>query len=136
MNKFISKALSVVPLILIVLAPIWMQNSASAQCVGSQSKCSACAGLSTLGSSQDCTNGGNKVNSLIQTAVNIMSYIVGAAAIIMIIISGIKFITAGGEASNVASAKNTLIWALAGVFIVALAQVILHLTLNTAVNLK
>jgi len=55
-----------------------------------------------------------------------LSVIVGVAAVIMIILSGLRYITSGGDASKVGAAKSSLIYALIGLVIVALAQVIVH----------
>lgn len=63
--------------------------------------------------------------------VTIFSYIVGVVSIIMIIYGGFRYITSGGESSNVSSAKNTIIYALIGLIIVALAQALVHWVLNT-----
>jgi hypothetical protein len=56
--------------------------------------------------------------------------IVGIMSVIMLIISGIRFVTAGGDSNHVASAKNTLIYALVGLVIVAFAQIIVKLVLT------
>jgi uncharacterized membrane protein YuzA (DUF378 family) len=56
--------------------------------------------------------------------------IVGMAAVIMIIVAGLKFVTANGDSSRVASARNTLIYALIGIAIAALAQVLVHFVLS------
>jgi len=52
--------------------------------------------------------------------------------VIMIIVGGFRYITSGGESGNVSGAKNTLIYAIVGLVIVALAQIIVHYVLNTA----
>ncbi len=44
----------------------------------------------------------------------------------MIIIGGLKYITSAGESSNVTSAKNTIMYAIIGLVIVALAQFIVR----------
>jgi hypothetical protein len=76
------------------------------------------------------TAGGvDKVNSLITTAVNIFSIIVGIVAVIMIIIGGLKYITSSGDSSNISSAKNTIIYAVIGLVVVALAQFIVKFVL-------
>ena len=64
--------------------------------------------------------------------VNIFSVIVGIIAVLMIIFGGFKYITSGGDSGNVSGAKNTLIYAIVGLIIVALAQFIVHFVLNTA----
>ena len=52
----------------------------------------------------------------------------------MIIVGGLRYITSGGESSNISGAKTTIIYALVGLVIVALAQFIVHFVLNKAVN--
>jgi hypothetical protein len=92
----------------------------------------ACGALSQLNKNQDCDNGAADVGGVLATIVNIISFIAGAIAVIMIVLAGFKFITSGGDANRVASAKNSLIYALIGIVVVALAQAIIHFALNNA----
>lgn len=96
----------------------------------------ACAGLNTLDSGSTSTNCGNSgekaVGNLIGTIVDILSWVVGIAAVIMIIIAGFGFITAGGESSKITSARHTLIYALVGLLIVAAAQFLVHFAVHTS----
>ena len=71
-------------------------------------------------------------NNLIKKIVDLFSLIVGAVSIIMIIYGGFKYITSGGNDSNVGTAKNTILYALIGLVIVALAQVIVRFVLSKA----
>ena len=89
----------------------------------------AAGGSGGCGSNTGITSG---ITSLATKAVNILSVIVGVVAIIMIIFGGFKYITSGGESGNVSGAKNTLIYAIVGLVIVALAQIIVHWVLNSA----
>lgn len=84
------------------------------------------------GSATDCTADGPGANltRIIMTIINIISVIVGAVAVIMIIIGGFRYVTSGGNDSSVASAKNTILYALIGLIIVALAQVIVRFVLT------
>jgi uncharacterized membrane protein YuzA (DUF378 family) len=93
----------------------------------------ACAGDNTAkgqvqkgigATGDDCNTSG--VTSLISTVVKILSIIVGIAAIIMIIVSGMKFITSGGDSGKVASARSSLLYALIGLAIAALAQFLVN----------
>lgn len=100
-----------------------------------------CQGLNEAASGSNstsgCTTGTNPKDSLKDLAsqvVNIFSIVVGVVAVIMIIVGGFKYITSGGESSNVSGAKNTLIYAIVGLVIVAIAQFIVHYVLNTAAN--
>ncbi len=94
----------------------------------------ACAGLTQVGNGQDCTSKGSGVTNVIKAAVTILSIIAGAAAIIMIIVGGLKYITSGGDSNAVSSAKSTLIYALIGVAVAAIAQFLVHFVLTTSNN--
>lgn len=95
-------------------------------------KSDACSGLDQIDSSQGCGNGEAGINGVVSSIVNILSYIVGIVAVIMIIVSGIKFATVGGDSSKAASARTTLIYALIGVAIAALAQVLVRFVLSAS----
>jgi len=72
------------------------------------------------------------VNNTITSVINIFSVFVGIIAVIMIIVGGYRYITSGGDSTKVTSAKNTLLYAIIGLVIVALAQVIAQFVLNKA----
>lgn len=89
----------------------------------------------TLDSQQNCGSGDtSSLNTFLQWAVNIFSAIVGIIAVIMIIVGGLKYITSGGDSSKVGSAKNTLLYAIIGLIIVALAQIIVHFVIGKATS--
>jgi hypothetical protein len=50
--------------------------------------------------------------------------------VIFIILGGLKYITSGGEAANITGAKNTILFAIVGLVIVAFAQVIVKFVLG------
>jgi cytochrome bd-type quinol oxidase subunit 2 len=77
---------------------------------------------------------GDKLTGIIKTVINILSVIVGVVAVVMIIFGGLKYITSGGDSSNVSSAKNTIIYAIVGLVIVALAQFIVRFVLDKSIN--
>jgi cytochrome bd-type quinol oxidase subunit 2 len=96
-------------------------------------------GISINTSGGACTNpdvGGaeQKVNDTISRGLNIFSAIVGIIAVVMIIVGGVKYITSQGESANVTSAKNTILYALVGLVVVALAQVIVRFVIGRFVN--
>lgn len=94
-----------------------------------------CGGANNLqvGGSESCattSNGTTKINSIIKTVINIFSAIVGIVAVIMIVFGGLKYITSGGDSNNISSAKSTIIYAIIGLIVVALAQFIVQFVLN------
>ncbi len=84
----------------------------------------------------NCTNPDAelKVNNTITLALNVFSAIVGIIAVVMIIVGGVKYITSQGESANITSAKNTILYALVGLVVVALAQVIVRFVLTRFVG--
>jgi hypothetical protein len=103
---------------------------------------SVCGGVDITPGAQagNCeTTGGDAattVSTLLRRIINIFSWIVGVIAVIMIIVGGLKYITSGGDSSNVSSAKNTILYALVGLVIVALAQFIVRFVLGQANTLQ
>jgi hypothetical protein len=75
----------------------------------------------------------DQVSSTVQLIVNVFSWIVGVIAVIMIIIGGLKYITSGGDSGNITSAKNTILYAIIGLVIVALAQIIVRFVIGQVV---
>ncbi len=75
-------------------------------------------------------NATDKVNDTIRLVINVFSLVVGVISVIMIIIGGLKYITSGGESSNVSGAKNTILYAIIGLVVVALAQIIVKFVLD------
>ena len=73
-------------------------------------------------------------NKLIGNIINIFSLVVGIVAVLMIIIGGFRYITSGGNDGNVGNAKNTILYAVIGLVIVALAQIIVRFVLNRAIS--
>jgi hypothetical protein len=70
-----------------------------------------------------------QVNEAVRLGLNLFSAVVGIIAVVMIIIGGVKYITSGGDAGNVTSAKNTILYAVIGLVVVALAQIIVRFVL-------
>lgn len=78
----------------------------------------------------NCTGGGASVSSIIKTVVNILSWIVGVTAVIMIIIGGFMYVTSAGESGKASTARSTIIYAIIGLIIVAFAQTIVRFVLG------
>jgi len=89
-----------------------------------------CDGLNNVsGASGNCQND-NSLNRLVRTTISILSWLVGVASVIVIILSGYKYITSAGDAAKVKSAKGTLIYAMVGLAIAALGQFIVYFVLT------
>lgn len=80
--------------------------------------------------SEICTNKGEDASSLIKTLINTLLFVVGALAVIMIIVSGILYVTSTGDAGRVAKAKNTLMYSIVGLVVAFLAYAIVNWVLD------
>ncbi len=95
-----------------------------------QTRCGSDISLSTTAGT-DCTvTGSSNIESLIKTIINVFSAIVGSISVIMIIIGGFRYITSGGSSEGVGGAKNTILYAIVGLIIVAFAQIIVQFVLQ------
>jgi hypothetical protein len=74
------------------------------------------------------------INRIVHTIVNLLSAVVGIVAVIMIIVGGFRYITSGGNDTSVTAAKNTILYAIIGLVVVALAQVLVRFTLSKLTN--
>ncbi len=131
-KRFILIAVASLTLGVPMLVPAFASASiADNLCKGSNQ---AAAGTNDISCGNAGQQGGNGLTSIAQNVTNIFSIVVGIVAVIMIIYGGFKYITSGGDSGNVSSAKNTLIYAIIGLIIVALAQIIVHFVINSATN--
>lgn len=62
---------------------------------------------------------------------NVVLYIVGVIAVIMLIIGGIKYVVSGGDAKKVTDAKNTVLYAIIGLIIAFLAFAIVNFVITS-----
>lgn len=90
----------------------------------------ACKGANLDASNATCSDGASSLEKTISTAVNILTAIVGIAAVIMIIINGLRFITANGDSNSISAARTGIIYALVGLVVAAMAQIIVRFILS------
>ncbi|MCL4358014.1 pilin [Patescibacteria group bacterium] len=136
MRQKIKQHLAIILSMIALIFPMSVPITVYADSCGNALQSGINTGTSTGGVSV-CSTGSSAsladtVKNIAKLAINILSIIVGAAAVIMLIYGAFKYITSGGESNSVSSAKNTLLYAIIGLVIVFLAQVIVHLVLNTA----
>ena len=119
----------------LVALPVLAPATAYADFTSNQLQNKLCQGTNadTDGSSGNCddtTGGGTNLEGIMRKVIQVFSIIVGFVAVVMIIVGGIKYITSGGDSGNISGAKNTIVYAIIGLIIVALAQVLVHFVLK------
>jgi hypothetical protein len=118
-----------------MVAPLAVTASVSAEAPSNlDQNGNLCSGSAIdLSGGTDCTaasENGDTLSTKIATVINIISVVVAAVAVIMLMIGGFRYVTSGGKQESVAGAKNTIMYAIIGLVIVALAQVIVKFVLN------
>lgn len=68
--------------------------------------------------------------SVLEMIISLLSIVVGIAAVIGIIIGGLKFVTSGNNPQEVTKARETVIYALVALAVAALAQVIVRFVIS------
>lgn len=114
-------------------APVALTATVAAQSESPDIQKGLCQGVNLDVNRTDCPNNddeaNSKINSIIKLIINIFSLVVGVISVIMIIIGGLKYITSGGDSGNITGAKNTILYAIIGLVVVALAQFIVRFVL-------
>jgi uncharacterized membrane protein YuzA (DUF378 family) len=98
----------------------------------------ACKGLSELG--VDCDSGTGTAQDVasqpIKTITKLLSFIVGATCVVMIIYGALRFVTSGGNSDSTKSARSIIIYALVGLALALLANLIISFTFKQAKELE
>ena len=136
------KGLAIITLFLAL--PLAMTSSAVAADCNSTNltaqqaiQCGACgaAGQPTCGTPAE--EGAQAAASATKTVTNILntlSLVIGIVAVVMIMVGGFRYITSNGKQESVSAAKNTLLYAVIGLVVVALAQAIVHFVINKSAS--
>jgi len=69
-------------------------------------------------------------DSIWNNILNTLTFIVGAIAVLMIIIGAIRYATSGGEQAQISGAKNTIIYAVVALVIAVMANAIVNFVLT------
>lgn len=123
-----------IKLSLILVSGVWILLLAIAPISYAQSTEQACRGLGGRWQGGECQidgdTGDEAVIGLIRAALNMFSLLIGVAAVFMIMLGGFKYLTSGGDSSKVSSAQNTILYAIVGMVVAAMSQVIVRFVLG------
>lgn len=91
----------------------------------------------SLTGGRDCVNTDDTPDELtgdegiFTTIVNVLLFIVGAIAVIMLIIGGIRYTTSNGDSNQVTAAKNTILYAIIGIIVAIIAYAVVNFVITT-----
>lgn len=73
-----------------------------------------------------CKSQGDSASSMIKDVVNLLLYVLGIIAVIMIVVGGIRYTTSGGDSSGTKAAKDTIMYAVIGLIVAMLSFAIVN----------
>lgn len=78
-------------------------------------------------------NDGNTTNlpDFIKSIINILLFVIGIIAVLMIIVGGIRYVVSGGDSNAVTGAKNTILYSIIGLVVALMAFAIVNFVLNS-----
>ncbi len=88
-----------------------------------------CKGTGGEWNGKECTNkdaSSTNLAGFIKQIINLLLYVLGAIAVLMIIIGGIRYTTSGGDQSGVKGAKDTILYAVIGLVVALMAYAIVN----------
>lgn len=77
-----------------------------------------------------CGSKNDNATNIIKVVVEVLLYIVGVISVIMLIVGGIRYTTSAGNSSQITAAKNTIMYALIGLVVSAVAIGIVQFVLT------
>ena len=92
-----------------------------------------CKGSGGTFSGGKCTNGnggGVTVEGTFKKVVNVFLFLIGAIAVVMIVIGGFRYTISGGDSSAVNGAKNTILYAIVGLVVAVAAYAIVNFVIG------
>ncbi len=96
-------------------------------------KSEVCNGIGSTVNAGDCDNGsGKSIPKIMSTVIDVFSWVVGVLAVIFAIFAGFLYVTSGGEQSKIKTAKDTLLYVVIGLVVVAFSQLIVKFVISKA----
>ena len=89
----------------------------------------ACQKVASLASNPESCKG-NDLNTMVQTIINAVIFVIGMVAVVMIILGGVNYATSQGDAGKVKKGKDTILYGIIGLVIAILAFAIVNFVLQ------
>lgn len=89
----------------------------------------------------DCVNqgannartGATSIDQVIKNVTNVLLFLVGAVSVIMLVLGGFKYVASNGNADQIKSAKNTILYAVIGLVVAIIAYAVVDFVVDAIV---
>lgn len=110
-----------IPALSVFLLPLAVRAQSARDAV-----CGPLEDLGGCGGADDITGSSGLISNIVQTLV----IVVGSISVIVIVVAGLMYVISAGDSAGVNRAKNAIIYALAGLVVAVMAQVIVSFVLT------
>ena len=80
--------------------------------------------------SQVCASKGENATSTVKNVINLLIFVIGIIAVIMVVVGGLRYVLSGGDSAGINTAKNTILYAIVGLVVAILAYSIVNFVLT------
>lgn len=115
----------------IILSPIAFAEGGTNGTNGSGGTFNACKHV-VSGKTAVCSGDSKNATNIAKNIISILLWVVGIAAVIVIIYAGITFVTAAGNPSAITRAKTMIIYAVIGLAVAILSYAIVNFVINNS----
>lgn len=95
-----------------------------------ETTCKGAGGKWEDGKCQNQASNGPSVQSVIQNVIDLLLFLVGIIAVIVIVVSGFRFVTSNGDPQQISKAKDSIIYAVIGIVVAVMAYAIVNFILD------
>lgn len=125
--KKLSTIIATLALLIGIAAPLAVATPALAS-----NESALCEGSGGTWANGKCTSkDGRTVTGTLKQLTDVLIFLIGAIAVIMIIIGGLRYVTSAGDQSALTSAKNTILYSIVGLIVAFMAYAIVQFIFAT-----
>lgn len=103
----------------LLAAPVGAINVIDNACTGINKDTAVCKSKNT-----------DSVSNMVKTIVSILLFVIGSISVIMIVVGGIRYVLSNGNAAQINSAKDTVLYAVIGLVVALMAYAIVGFVLG------
>lgn len=95
--------------------------------------CEGVSGSTVCDEDEPQSTAGNAIygpNGILTKVANVLSIVLGIVSVFVIMVGGIKFVLSGGDPSKTNNARSTILYAVIGLVVAAVAQALIVFVLN------
>lgn len=109
-----------------VFAMLFVPVALVSESVSAAPKDEICKGINNNSTGKCDTTGDNNFGEFVKRIINILLFVIGAIAVLMIVIGGLRYVISGGDGAQTKAAKDTILYAVIGLVIALMAYAIIN----------